>query len=96
MWDDTSSSDGGLDEGVELLITSDGELKMSWSDSLHLKILGGVTGELKNLSGQVLKDGSAVNCGSGSNSAVGANSALQDSMDSSNWELKNSKFKSMS
>ena len=91
VWDDTSSSDGGFDEGVELLITSNGELEMSWSDSLDLKILGGVTSELENLSGQVLKDGSAVNGGSGSNSAVGTHSALQDSVDSSNWELYNSK-----
>ena len=93
VWDDTTTSDGSLDESVELLITSDGELEMSWSDSLHLKILGSVTGELKNLSGQVLEDGGAVNCGSGSDSAVGADSALQDSVDSSNWELRNSKIK---
>ena len=90
VWDDTSTSNGSLDKSVELLITSDSELKMSWSDSLDLKIFGSVTGELKDLSGQVLKNGGAVNCGSSSNSAVGADSALQDSVDSSNWELKNS------
>ena len=93
VWDDTSTSDGSLDKSVELFVTSDSELEMSWSDSLDLKIFGSVTGELKNLSGQVLKDGGAVNCGSSSNSAVGADSALQDSVDSSNWELRNSKFK---
>ena len=87
VWDDTSAGDGGLDESVELLITSDGKLQVSWGDSLHLEVLGSVTGELENLSGQVLEDGSAVNCGSGSDSAVGAHSALQDSVDSSNWEL---------
>ena len=93
VWDDTTTSDGSLDESVELFVTSDSELEMSWSDSLHLKILGSVTGELENLSGQVLKDGGAVNCGSSSDSAVGAHSALQDSVDSSNWELGNSKNK---
>ena len=87
VWDNTSAGDGGLDESVELLITSDGKLQVSWGDSLHLEVLGSVTGELENLSGQVLEDGSAVNCGSGSDSAVGAHSALQDSVDSSNWEL---------
>jgi hypothetical protein len=87
VWDDTTASDSGLDESVELLISSDSKLEMSWSNSLHLKILGSVTSELKNLSGQVLEDSSAVNCGCGTDSAVGADSALQDSVNSSNWEL---------
>ena len=90
MWNNTSTSDGSFDESVKFLVTSDSKLQMSWGDSLDLKIFGSVTSELKDLSGQVLKNGGAVNCGSSSNSAVGADSALQDSVDSSNWELKNS------
>lgn len=58
VWDHTTASDGGFDQGVELLISSDGELEMSWSNSLHLKVLGGVSSQLENLSGEVLKDGS--------------------------------------
>jgi len=85
--DDSSSGDSCLDQGVELLVSSDGELQMSGRDSLHLQVLGSVTGELKNLSGEVLKDSSAVNCRSSSDSAVGADSALQESVDSSNGEL---------
>lgn len=92
VWDDTSASDGGLDEGVELFITSNSELEMSWSDSLHLKILGSVTSELKDLSGQILEDSGTVNCGSGSHSAVSADSTLQDSVNSTNWELKEFKI----
>ena len=87
MWNNTTTSDGGLDESVELLVSSDSELEMSWSDSLDLKIFGSVTSELKDLSGQILEDGSAVNCGCGTDSAVGAHSALQDSVNSSDWEL---------
>lgn len=85
---DTTASDGSFDQGVELFVSSDGKLKMSWCDSLHLEILRGVTSKLKNLSSQVLEDGSTVDGRSGSNSTVGADSALQESMDSSNWELK--------
>ena len=87
MWDHTTTSDGRLDKGVELLVASDGQLQVSWSDSLDFKIFGSVTSELKDLSGQVLEDSSAVNSGSGSDSAVGAHSTLQDSVDSSDWEL---------
>jgi hypothetical protein len=40
---DSSSGDGGADERVELLVSSDGELQMTGRDTLHSKILGGVT-----------------------------------------------------
>ena len=85
--DNTSTSDGSLDKGVELLITSDSKLQVSWGDSLDLKIFGSVTSELKDLSGQVLEDGSTVDCRCGSDSAVGTHSVFQNSMNSSDWEL---------
>lgn len=85
--DDTTAGDGGLDQRVELLVTADGEKEMSGRDSLHLKILRGVTSELQNLSSQVLKDSGRVDGGSGTNSTVGADSALQESVDSSDGEL---------
>jgi|LauGreDrversion4_2_1035121.scaffolds.fasta_scaffold376394_1 hypothetical protein len=86
--DHTTASNGGLDESVELLIASDCELEVSGCDSLHLEILAGVSGELKNLSCQVLEDSCSINGRCGSNSAVSANSTLQESVNSSNGELK--------
>ena len=35
--DDTTARDGRLDEGVELLVTADGELQVTRRDALHLK-----------------------------------------------------------
>lgn len=86
--DHTTASNGGLDESVELLIASDSELEVSRCDSLHLEILASVSCELKNLSSQVLEDSCSINGRSGSNSAVSANSTLQESVNSSNGELK--------
>ena len=85
--DDTSASDGSLDESVKLFVSSDGQLEMSWCDSLDLQVLGSVSSELQHLSSEVLEDGSAVDSRSGSNSGVSAHSALQESMDSADWEL---------
>lgn len=85
---DTTASDSGFDKSVELFVTSDGELKMSRSNSLDLKILGCVTCKLEDLSGQVLKDSSTVNCRGSTDSAVGTNSSFQKSVNSSDWELK--------
>ena len=87
MGDHTSTGDGSLDEGIKLLVTSDGQLQMSWSNSLDLQVFGGVSGELEDLSGQVLEDCGSVNGGGSSDSGVGCDSALQESVDSSHGEL---------
>ena len=60
VWDDTTTSDSGLDESVELLVTSDSQEQVSGSDSLHLEILRGVSCQLKDFGGEVLKDSSGV------------------------------------
>ncbi len=73
---DSSTGDGGLDKGVQFFVTSDGELQVPWSYSLHLQVLASVARQLQHLSGQVLQDGCSVNCRCSSNSAAGANSAL--------------------
>lgn len=60
VWDNTAAGDGGLDEGIKFLVTTNGKLQMSWGDSLDFQVLGSVACELEDLSGQVLKDGSRV------------------------------------
>ena len=87
VWDDTTTSNSSLDEGIELFVSSNSQLEMSWGDSLDLQVLGSVTCELQDLSGEVLEDSSTVDCWSSSDSAVGRDSALEESVDSSDWEL---------
>ena len=72
--DDTSASDGSLDQGVKFFVSSDSQLQVSGGDSLDLQILGSVSSQFKNLSGEVLEDGSSVNSGSSSDSGVGVHS----------------------
>ena len=67
--DDASSSNRGLDQRVQLLVSPDGELEMSGGDSLHLQVLTGVAGQLEDLSREVLQDGGAVDGSGGSNTA---------------------------
>ena len=61
--DDSSSSDGSLDEHVELLVTSDGQLQVSGSDSPDLEVLGSVSGQLEHLGGQVFQNSGTVDGG---------------------------------
>lgn len=84
---DTSSSNCSLDEPVEFLVSSDSQLEMSWCDSLHLEVLGCVSSKLKNFGCQVLEDGSTVDCSSCSNSLLSRHSSLDESVDSTDWEL---------
>ena len=79
--DDSTASDGGLDQSIQLLVSPDGELEMSGGDSLHLQVLTGVTGQLEDLSREVLQDGGAVDGSGGSNTATAEGPGLQMTMD---------------
>ena len=89
--DDSTSSDGRLDEGVEFLVTADGELKMPGRDPLYLEVLGGVSRKFENFGGKVLKNGRGVHGGSGADALLEGNPLLQVAVDTSNGELKNGK-----
>ena len=43
MGNDSTAGNGCLDQGVELFVSSDCELQVSWCDSLHLQVLAGVS-----------------------------------------------------
>ena len=85
--DDTTASNGGLDQGIELLITADGELKVTGSDSLHLEIFASVASKLENLRSEVLEDGCRIDGGCSTDTAACANSTLEEPVDSSDREL---------
>ena len=87
MGDHTTTSNGGLDQGVELLIATDCQLQVAWSNALDFQVLACVASELENLGRKVLKDRGSVNCRRGADTAVRADSALQKSVDSSDREL---------
>ena len=86
--DDTTTGDGSLDEHIELLITTDGELEMARCDTLHLHILGGVAGKLQHLSSKVLEDGASVNGSGGTDTARATGHLLQNVVDTADRELK--------
>jgi hypothetical protein len=93
MGDNSSSGDGGLDQWVQLLVASDGELQVSGGYSLNLKVLWSVSCEFEDLGSEVLEDGSGVDGRRGSDSGVGADSALEEPVDPSNGELKETAVK---
>lgn len=57
---DTTESDGGTDQGIQLFVTADGQLEVARGDTLDLEILGGVPGEFEDFGGQVFEDGSDI------------------------------------
>ena len=85
--DDTTTGDGGLDEGVELLVTTDGELEMAGRDTLDLEVLAGVAGELEDLGGQVLEDGGRVDGGGGTDTLGLLDGGLEETVDTTDGEL---------
>src|SRR5690242_13033780 len=62
--EDTTLGDGDVSEQlVQLLVVADGELQVAGNDTGLLVVASGVTGQLEDLSGQVLEDGSEVDGG---------------------------------
>lgn len=48
----TSSSNCCLDEGVQLLITTDGQLQVAGGDTFHLQVFGGIACQFQDLGKQ--------------------------------------------
>ena len=72
---------------VQLLVITDGQLKMSWDDPGLLVVTGSISSQLKDLSSQVFHDGGQVDWGTGSNS-LGVVAFPQETVDTSHGELK--------
>ena len=88
--EDTTGCNGSVShESVELLIVADGELNVTGHDSGLLVVLGGVACELEDLSREVLKDGGEVHWGTGTD-ALSVSALLQETSESSDWELESS------
>jgi hypothetical protein len=63
---DTALGDGDVSQKlVQLLIVSDGELQMTGDDTGLLVVTGSVTGQLEDLSSEVLEDSGEVNGSTG-------------------------------
>ena len=86
--DNTSSSNGSLDKGIQFFVTTNGELKMSWRNTLHLQILTGVSGQFQNFGCEVLEDGRSVNSCGGTNTVSVVDGVLQETVHTTDGELK--------
>ena len=85
---DTTLGDGDSREKfVQLLVVTDGELKMSRDDSGLLVVTSGISGQLEDLSSEVLEDGSQVDRGTSTHS-LGVVAFAEESVDSADRELK--------
>ena len=86
--EDTTLSDGDSGEKfVQLLVITDGELKMSRDDPGLLVVTSGISGQLEDLSSEVLEDGSQVDGGTSTHS-LGVVSLAEESVDATDGELK--------
>lgn len=86
----TTTSNRSLDESVQFLVTPDGELQVSRSDTLHLEILRSISSQLENFSGEILKNRRRVDSGCGTHTTVSRNTRLQHTVYPTDRELKTS------
>jgi hypothetical protein len=85
---DTTLSNGDTREKfVQLFVVADGKLQVTRDDAGLLVVTGSVTGQLENLSGQVLHDGSQVDGSTGTNT-FSVRALAEHSVDTTNGKLK--------
>ena len=88
--EDTTLGNGDTgEEFVEFLVITDGELEMTGDDPGLLVVTGSIASELKDLSSEVLHDGSEVHWGT-STYTFSIVSLAEKTVDTSNWDLKSS------
>ena len=72
---------------VQLLIVADGQLQVTGDDPGLLVVTGSIASQLKNLSGEVLHDGSQVHGGTGTD-ALSVVALAQETVDPAHGELE--------
>ena len=87
---DTTLGDGHAgQELVQLLVVADGQLQVTGDDTGLLVVTGSVTGQLEDLSSEVLHDGSKVHGGT-STDTFSIVSLAEETVDTTDGELKSS------
>ena len=84
--EDTTLGDGDVSQKlVQLLIVADGELQVTGDDTGLLVVTSGVTSQLEDFSGEVLKDSSEVDGGTGTDT-LSVVALSQKTVDTTDWE----------
>ena len=87
---DTTLGDGHTGQQfVQLLVVSDGQLEVTGNDTGLLVVTGSVTGQLEDLSGEVLKNSGQVDWSTSAHS-LGVVALSEQSVDTTNRELETS------
>lgn len=90
VWQHTSLRNGdSREELIKFLVIADGQLKVTWDDASLLVVAGGVTGELEDLSSQVLHNCCKVH-GSTGTYTLGVIALSKEAMNPADGELKSS------
>ena len=56
VWQHSAVCDGRLDQNVELLVATDGQLQVSWRNSFDFHLFARVAGQLEHFGSQVLEN----------------------------------------
>lgn len=85
--DDTTTSNGGLDESIQFFITTNGELQVTGCNTLDLQVLAGISSQFQDFGGQVFEDGGRVDSRGSTDTVSLVNRVLEETMDTTYGEL---------
>jgi hypothetical protein len=90
MRDDTTSSNGSLNESIKLFVSSNGKLKMPRCDTLDLEILACISSKFENFSSKVFENGGSIDSSCSSNALIVLHRCFQETMDTTDGKLQTS------
>jgi len=88
MWDNSTSSNSGLNKCIQFFISTNCELQMPRCNTLHLEIFASITCQLKYLCSEIFKDSRCVNSCSCTYTLALLDGALQKTVDTTYWKLR--------
>ena len=83
----STTSNGSFDQCIEFLVSTDGQLQMPRSDTLHLQILTSISCKLQYFCGQVLEYGCSIDSSCCTNSPIGGNPSLEQTVNTTHRKL---------
>lgn len=86
--DDTTTGNGGLDQSIQFFVSSNGQLQVTGSDTLHLQVFARISSQFQYFCRQVFQNGGRIDGRCRSDTVSLVHGVLQETMHTTYGELK--------
>lgn len=85
---DTTTGNGRLDQGIKFFVTTNGQLQVSWRNTLDFEVLAGIAGQLQDFGRKIFQYSRRVDGRRGTDTMSMMNRVFQKAMDTTDRKLE--------